>query len=87
MKRHSIQILNHFLMILALGSAGCSSIMHELKPHRLWRLNYHEPMGRTDGQYYSIDDPLPNHQKPSEACETGRCETGQGETDQCDQIQ
>lgn len=44
------------LMIIALGSTGCSSILHELQPHRLWRLNYQDPVGRTDGVYFSVDD-------------------------------
>ena len=34
--------------------------MHELQPHRLWRMNYQEPVGRTDGVYFSVDDPLDN---------------------------
>lgn len=46
------------LMLVSLFS-GCSSIMHELQPHRLWRWNYQEAPGRTDGVYMSIDDPLP----------------------------
>lgn len=45
-------------MVLVLCSSGCSSIMHELQPHRMWRWNYQEPSGRTDGVYFSIDDPL-----------------------------
>jgi hypothetical protein len=50
------------LTLLAIGffltGSGCSTIMHELQPHRLWRLNYQEPTGRTDGVYFSMDDPL-----------------------------
>lgn len=45
-------------MVLVLFSSGCSTIMHELQPHRMWRMNYQEPSGRTDGVYFSIDDPL-----------------------------
>ena len=49
-------------MILSLALlfilSGCSSIMHELQPHRLWRWNYHEPPGRTDDALFSIDDKL-----------------------------
>ncbi|MCA9051002.1 MAG: hypothetical protein KDA89_19840 [Planctomycetaceae bacterium] len=41
-----------------LTSAGCQGIRHELQTHRLWRLNYQEPMGRTDGVYFSVADPL-----------------------------
>ena len=55
MKRFSV------LMIIALGSTGCSSILHELQPHRLWRLNYQDPVGRTDGVYFSVDD-VPDEQ-------------------------
>jgi hypothetical protein len=32
--------------------------MHELQPHRLWRMNYQEPVGRTDNVYFSVADPL-----------------------------
>lgn len=39
-------------------STGCQGLLHELQPHRLWKLNYQEPMGRTDGVYFSVDDPL-----------------------------
>ncbi|WP_077027170.1 hypothetical protein [Fuerstiella marisgermanici] len=39
-------------------TSGCQGLMHELQPHRLWRLNYQEPSGRTDGVYFSISDPL-----------------------------
>lgn len=46
------------VLALMLFSSGCSSIMHELQPHRLWRWNYQEPSGRTDGVYFSIDDQL-----------------------------
>ncbi|MCA9084756.1 MAG: hypothetical protein KDA81_11900 [Planctomycetaceae bacterium] len=44
-------------MLLSL-TTGCQGIMHELQPHRLWRLNYQEPAGRTDGVYFSVSDPL-----------------------------
>ncbi|MEZ6059289.1 MAG: hypothetical protein R3C19_02895 [Planctomycetaceae bacterium] len=46
------------LGLILFCSTGCQSILHELQPHRLWRWNYQEPPGRTDGVYYSIDDPL-----------------------------
>jgi hypothetical protein len=44
--------------LLLVSSAGCQGLMHELQPHRLWRLNYQEPVGRTDNVYFSVDDPL-----------------------------
>ncbi len=45
--------------------SGCSSITHELQPHRLWRWNYYEPPGRTDGALFSIDDPMTHLPSPS----------------------
>jgi hypothetical protein len=56
---------NLLTMTLFLTLSGCSSIMHELQPHRLWRWNYHEPPGRTDDALFSIDDPLIQHGRPS----------------------
>lgn len=53
-------------VILVLGTSGCSSFLYELQPHRLWRLNYQEPPGRTDGVLFSVDDPLPAN-NPTEA--------------------
>ncbi|MEZ6125339.1 MAG: hypothetical protein R3C49_19495 [Planctomycetaceae bacterium] len=47
-----------FLCLLAMACTGCQGIMHELQPHRLWRMNYQEPAGRTDGVYFSVTDPL-----------------------------
>ena len=47
-----------FLSLLLLSSTGCQSLLHELKPHRLWRINYYDPPGRTDGVYMSVVDPL-----------------------------
>ena len=47
------------LMLITLS--GCSSMLHELQPHRLWRLNYQPQRGNTDGSYgsyFSVDDPL-----------------------------
>jgi hypothetical protein len=46
------------MMCLILAGSGCSTIMHELQPHRLWRWNYQESSGRTDGVYFSVEDPL-----------------------------
>lgn len=45
---------------LALGSAtGCESLLHNLKPHRLWRLNRHSPpMASGSSVYYSVPPPL-----------------------------
>lgn len=37
---------------------GCQSLLHELQPHRLWRWNYQDAPGRTEGAYFSISDPL-----------------------------
>ena len=44
---------------LALGSAtGCESLLHNLKPHRLWRLNRHSPpMSTGSPVYYSVPPP------------------------------
>ncbi|MDG1894039.1 MAG: hypothetical protein P8J37_03940 [Fuerstiella sp.] len=44
--------------LLLMSSTGCQGLMHELQPHRLWRMNYQEPVGRTDNVYFSVDDPL-----------------------------
>lgn len=46
------------LCLMLLSSTGCQGLLHELQPHRLWRLNYSDAPGRTDGVYFSIDDPL-----------------------------
>ena len=46
------------LSLLVLTSAGCQGMLHELQPHRLWRLNYQEPAGRTDGVYFSVPDDI-----------------------------
>lgn len=56
---------NILTLALILTLSGCSSIMHELQPHRLWRWNYHEPPGRTDDALFSIDDPLVLQDRPS----------------------
>ncbi|MFP6765450.1 MAG: hypothetical protein VB858_17615 [Planctomycetaceae bacterium] len=51
-------------LLAALGVSGCSTFnesvgnaFHDLKPHRLWRLNRH-PAPRRD-VYYSVSDPVP----------------------------
>jgi hypothetical protein len=46
------------LLLLLSTCTGCQSILHELQPHRLWRLNYTNAPGRSDGSFLSIDDPL-----------------------------
>jgi hypothetical protein len=44
---------------LVLGSAtGCDTLFHNLKPHRLWRLNRHSPpMASGSSPYYSVPPP------------------------------
>ena len=44
-------------VLLLVSATGCSSITHELQPHRLWRWNYQEAPNRTDDALFSIDDP------------------------------
>jgi hypothetical protein len=44
-------------VLLFVSAAGCSSITHELQPHRLWRWNYQEAPNRTEDALFSIDDP------------------------------
>lgn len=51
-----------FMLVLAglvLGSStGCESLLHNLKPHRLWRLNRHSPpMASGSSVYYSVPPP------------------------------
>ena len=48
----------NLLFLLSLLTTGCRGMLHELQPHRLWRMNYQEPAGRTDGVYFSVDDDL-----------------------------
>ena len=46
---------------------GCSKMMHEMQPHRLWRWNYHSPNANSDGSYgayFSVEDSLEQTQKP-----------------------
>jgi hypothetical protein len=40
-------------VLLFLFATGCSSITHELQPHRLWRWNYQEAPNRTDDALFS----------------------------------
>lgn len=58
------------LILLLLSTCGCESIRHEMQAHRLWRLNYHEPPGRTDGVYFSVEDHLIATPSDSEAAKT-----------------
>lgn len=44
-------------VLLFVSATGCSSLTHELQPHRLWRWNYQEAPSRTDDALFSIDDP------------------------------
>ncbi len=62
--------MQRLLILLLLSTCGCASIRHEMQPHRLWRLNYHEPAGRTDGVYFSVDDHLSSTPSLREAPET-----------------
>ena len=45
-------------VLLLFVCTGCQGLLHELQPHRLWRINYQDPIGRTDGVSFSVDDPL-----------------------------
>ncbi|MCH2210571.1 MAG: hypothetical protein MK110_04670 [Fuerstiella sp.] len=46
------------LLVILSCCTGCQSILHELQPHRLWRMNYTDAAGRSDGTFLSINDPL-----------------------------
>jgi len=49
---------------------GCASMLHELQPHRLWRLNYQTKSENSDGSYgsyFSVDDSLDTPQKSDSA--------------------
>ena len=49
---------------------GCGKLMHEMQPHRLWRWNYQQQSGNSDGSYgayFSLDDSLEKTQKPDRA--------------------
>lgn len=53
-----------FAFLVTLAISGCSTfndktktVLHNLQPHRLWRLNRH-PAPRRD-IYYSVSDPIP----------------------------
>jgi hypothetical protein len=50
------QLLALAALVSLLGSTGCS-MLHELKPHRLWRLNQaSSPMRGGSSAYYSIPE-------------------------------
>ena len=38
---------------------GCAEVLHELQPHRLWRLNRGENHWENDAMHFSVADPLP----------------------------
>jgi hypothetical protein len=47
--------------LLLVSLSGCGAMLHELQPHRLWRLNYQPKSGNSDGSYgsyFSIEDRL-----------------------------
>lgn len=46
------------ILLLLTLCTGCQSFLHEMQPHRLWRMNYTDHPGRSDGSLLSIDDPL-----------------------------
>lgn len=47
-----------------LTSTGCS-LLHNLKPHRLWRLN-RATNGMDSGAYFSVADPIPEPRRETE---------------------
>ncbi len=50
------QLLALAALVSLLGSTGCA-MLHELKPHRLWRLNQaSSPMAGGSSAYYSIPE-------------------------------
>lgn len=54
-----------FVAVLATTSTGCTmfeTIMHELQPHRLQRLN--SGPGMSSDAYYSVPDPLDQPDEP-----------------------
>ena len=70
-------------ILLFVSATGCSSLTHELQPHRLWRWNYQEAPSRTDDALFSIDDPRipamsneePTAERSSEPAATAHTET------------
>ena len=50
---------------------GCGKMMHEMQPHRLWRWNYHQQNGNSDGSYgayFSVDDSLEKTETRPRVC-------------------
>lgn len=44
--------------LVLFSATGCDSLLHNLKPHRLWHLNRHSPpMASGSSPYYSVPDP------------------------------
>ncbi|MBI1313769.1 hypothetical protein GC176_20955 [bacterium] len=58
------QLLALTALVSLLGSTGCA-MLHELQPHRLWRLNQaSSPMAGGSAAYYSIPElPVPTTAK------------------------
>lgn len=62
------------VMLAASSAVGCTALdrtLHELKPHRLWRLNRHDAPGREDAAFYSVRDPdaeQPASRTAAESC-------------------
>lgn len=50
---------------LLVTSAGCTRMLHDLKPHRMWRLN-RVPKGMHKEAYFSVSDPIPERESPAE---------------------
>ncbi len=57
-------VIGGMLCALLSSGTGCA-LMHELKPHRLWRLNRQPPPPSTAN--FSVSDPLPvDHMQASD---------------------
>ena len=61
MHSRPVRFLITFLALASLAlSSGCS-VLHELKPNRLWRLNRHTAPRGGSNVYYSIPEkPIPD---------------------------
>ena len=66
MKRTALFIL------LAISCTGCQSILHEMQPHRLWRMNYTDAPVRSDGSFMSVDDPIDEDLSADQTMDPGR---------------
>jgi len=60
------------LLLILVSCTGCQSFLHELQPHRLWRLNYTDAPGRSDGSFLSIDDPIDEDLSVDHTMEVGQ---------------